>query len=127
MDRQTTKPLTPPELGASERTTSKSAPSHGADDNAYLGGNFAPMTSETTAFNLETRGRVPDELEGRLVRIGPSPIGRSGSDALPLVHGNGPGARPAPARRPRRVVPEPIHAERRRRRGLGQARDSRAG
>ena len=53
----------------------KSAPSHGADDNAYLGGNFAPMTSETTAFNLETRGRVPDELEGRLVRIGPSPIG----------------------------------------------------
>jgi carotenoid cleavage dioxygenase-like enzyme len=66
MDRLTTEPLTP----------QKSAPSHGADDNAYLGGNFAPMTSETTAFNLETRGRVPDELEGRLVRIGPSPIGR---------------------------------------------------
>ena len=74
MDRQTTKPLTPPELGRSERRV-KSAPSHGADDNAYLSGNFAPMTSETTAFNLKTRGRVPDELEGRLLRIGPSPIG----------------------------------------------------
>ena len=59
----------------SESTTAQLAPSHGADDNAYLSGNFAPMTSETTAFNLETRGRVPDELEGRLLRIGPSPIG----------------------------------------------------
>src|SRR5262249_19100633 len=51
------------------------APSHGADDNAYLSGNFAPMTCETTAFKLETRGRIPDELDGRLLRIGPSPIG----------------------------------------------------
>jgi carotenoid cleavage dioxygenase-like enzyme len=63
MDRHTTTSLTP------------SAPSHGADDNTYLSGNFAPMTSETTAFNLKTHGRVPDELEGRLLRIGPSPIG----------------------------------------------------
>jgi carotenoid cleavage oxygenase len=58
-----------------ERTTAQLAPSHGADDNAYLSGNFAPMTYETTAFSLKTRGRVPDELEGRLLRIGPSPIG----------------------------------------------------
>jgi carotenoid cleavage dioxygenase len=33
------------------------------------------MTSETTAFDLKVRGRIPDELEGRLLRIGPSPIG----------------------------------------------------
>lgn len=51
------------------------APSHGADDNAYLSGNFAPMASEITAVNLKTRGRIPAELEGRLLRIGPSPIG----------------------------------------------------
>ena len=75
MDRSTTALLTPQEVGMSKRTTAHLAPSHGADDNAYLSGNFAPMTCEITAFNLKTRGRVPDELEGRLVRIGPSPIG----------------------------------------------------
>lgn len=67
--------LTPQELGTSEPFSAPLAPSHGADDNAYLSGNFAPMTSETTAFNLKVRGRIPAELEGRLLRIGPSPIG----------------------------------------------------
>jgi carotenoid cleavage dioxygenase len=51
------------------------APSHGADDNAYLSGNFAPMAFEITAINLKTKGRIPAELEGRVLRIGPSPIG----------------------------------------------------
>ena len=59
----------------SENTTAQLAPSHGAAGNAYLSGNFAPITSETTVFSLKARGRVPDELEGRLLRIGPSPIG----------------------------------------------------
>ena len=72
MDRTTTPLQTPRALG---RSAAKSTPSHGADDVAYLSGNFAPMTSETTAFNLKTSGRIPHELEGRLMRIGPSPIG----------------------------------------------------
>ena len=72
MDRLTTALATSQEVGMSERTTAQLAPSHGADGNAYLSGNFAPMTCETTAFNLKARGRVPDELEGRLLRIGPS-------------------------------------------------------
>jgi carotenoid cleavage dioxygenase len=42
---------------------------------AYLSGNFAPMTRETTAFDLPVRGRIPEELDGRLLRIGPSPVG----------------------------------------------------
>jgi carotenoid cleavage dioxygenase len=33
------------------------------------------MTYEVTAINLKTRGRIPEELEGRFLRIGPSPIG----------------------------------------------------
>jgi carotenoid cleavage dioxygenase-like enzyme len=33
------------------------------------------MIRESTALDLQTRGRVPDELEGRLLRIGPNPIG----------------------------------------------------
>src|SRR5262245_41591285 len=75
MDRLTTALPTLKEVGMSERTTAQLAPSHGADDNAYLSGNFAPMTCEITAINLKARGRVPDELEGRLIRIGPNPIG----------------------------------------------------
>jgi len=75
MDRLTTALPMSQEVGISERTTAQLAPSHGADGNAYLSGNFAPMTSETTAFDLKARGRIPDELEGRFLRIGPSPIG----------------------------------------------------
>jgi len=43
-------------------------------DNPYLSGNFAPVAGELTAFDLPVTGRVPRELEGRLVRIGPNPV-----------------------------------------------------
>ena len=60
----------------SNRTTAKSPPSTNAAENPYLtGGNFAPMITETTAIDLRVRGSIPRELEGRLLRIGPSPIG----------------------------------------------------
>ena len=59
----------------SKNTTAKSAPWTNAAENPYLSGNFAPMIRESTALDLQTRGRVPDELEGRLLRIGPNPIG----------------------------------------------------
>jgi carotenoid cleavage dioxygenase-like enzyme len=72
MDPTQTPLQTPRSLG---RLAARSTPSHGADDIAYLSGNFAPMSSETTAFDLKTIGRIPDELQGRLMRIGPSPIG----------------------------------------------------
>jgi carotenoid cleavage dioxygenase len=42
--------------------------------NPYLEGNFAPVSVETTAFDLPVTGAVPKELEGRLLRIGPNPI-----------------------------------------------------
>jgi len=38
-------------------------------------GNFAPMSKETTALDLRTRGQIPRDLEGRFLRIGPSPLG----------------------------------------------------
>ena len=41
----------------------------------YLTGNFAPVEVETTAFDLEVIGRIPEELTGRLLRIGPNPVG----------------------------------------------------
>ena len=40
----------------------------------FLDGNFAPVTEEVTAVDLPVTGRVPDELTGRLLRIGPNPM-----------------------------------------------------
>ena len=42
--------------------------------NPYLQGNFAPVDVETTAFDLPVQGEIPEELTGRLLRIGPNPI-----------------------------------------------------
>jgi carotenoid cleavage dioxygenase-like enzyme len=48
----------------------------GSTGNMYLGGNFAPIRTEITALDLPVHGRVPNELEGRLLRIGPNAIGK---------------------------------------------------
>jgi carotenoid cleavage dioxygenase len=42
--------------------------------NRYLDGNFAPVTEETTAFDLDVTGTIPEALQGRYVRTGPNPI-----------------------------------------------------
>ena len=44
-------------------------------ENPYLLGNFGPVVRETTAIELRTLGRIPEALAGRLVRIGPCPLG----------------------------------------------------
>ncbi len=43
-------------------------------ENLYLSGNFAPVADEHTAHELRVTGRIPESLEGRLLRIGPNPI-----------------------------------------------------
>jgi len=43
-------------------------------ENLYLSGNFAPIGEERSAFDLPVTGRIPESLEGRLLRIGPNPI-----------------------------------------------------
>jgi carotenoid cleavage dioxygenase len=51
------------------------------------------ILTEITAFDLQVHGRVPDELEGRLLRIGPNPIAKVDPTHLQwitetgLVHG----------------------------------------
>jgi 8'-apo-carotenoid 13,14-cleaving dioxygenase len=42
--------------------------------NIYLEGNFAPVSDEVTAFDLQVIGEIPRELEGRYLRNGPNPI-----------------------------------------------------
>ena len=43
--------------------------------NPFLSANFAPVEAETTCFDLEVHGKIPEELDGRFLRIGPNPIG----------------------------------------------------
>src|SRR5688500_13396666 len=40
----------------------------------YLSGNYAPVTEEVTAAGLEVTGRLPEQLSGRYLRIGPNPV-----------------------------------------------------
>ncbi len=42
--------------------------------NPYLQGNFGPVESELTATDLAVTGEIPQELSGRLLRIGPNPV-----------------------------------------------------
>jgi 8'-apo-carotenoid 13,14-cleaving dioxygenase len=44
------------------------------DTNPYLQGNYAPVTDEVTAVDLEVIGELPPELNGRYLRNGPNPI-----------------------------------------------------
>jgi carotenoid cleavage dioxygenase len=43
-------------------------------ENFFLTGNFGPVAEECTAQELRVTGRIPESLEGRLLRIGPNPI-----------------------------------------------------
>jgi len=40
----------------------------------YVSAKFAPERDEATAFDLEVVGRIPESLNGRLLRIGPNPV-----------------------------------------------------
>lgn len=42
--------------------------------NLFLSGNYAPVTTETTATDLVVEGRLPGALSGHFVRNGPNPI-----------------------------------------------------
>lgn len=43
--------------------------------NAYLSGNYGPVTEEVTAFDLPVVGELPADLNGRYLRNGPNPAG----------------------------------------------------
>jgi carotenoid cleavage oxygenase len=47
-----------------------------ATTNPYLEGNFAPVHEEITALDLPVTGVIPAELDGRLLRNGPNPVGQ---------------------------------------------------
>lgn len=43
-------------------------------ENRYLAGNFGPVDTETTAFDLPVTGTLPEALDGRYLRNGPNPV-----------------------------------------------------
>ena len=82
--------------------------------NRYLTGNFAPVHDEVTALDLPVTGTIPAELDGRLLRIGPNPVGRPTRRRYHWFTGHGMvhGVRLRDGQR--RVVPQPLRALRRR-------------
>lgn len=68
-------------------TLAKPTPSVRA--NPFLQGNFAPVEVETTAFDLQVDGQIPEELQGRLLRIGPNPHGPVDPEAYHWFVGHG--------------------------------------
>jgi carotenoid cleavage dioxygenase len=57
--------------------------------NPFLAGNLAPVDVETTAFDLQVTGKLPDELTGRYLRNGPNPIGEVNPDLYHWFLGSG--------------------------------------
>lgn len=57
--------------------------------NPYLEGNYAPVEIETTSFDLPTTGSIPRELNGRLLRVGPNPIGQVDPEKYHWFQGTG--------------------------------------
>jgi carotenoid cleavage dioxygenase-like enzyme len=49
-------------------------PSANSTGAPYVAGNFAPLKSEVTAYDLKVIGHIPEELAGRFFRMGPNPI-----------------------------------------------------
>jgi carotenoid cleavage dioxygenase len=57
--------------------------------NPYLEGLLAPVTEEVTAHGMPVTGRVPAELNGRYLRIGPNPLGLEDHEAYHWFMGDG--------------------------------------
>jgi carotenoid cleavage dioxygenase len=55
---------------ATAQNTTQNTPRH-----PFLEGAFAPVQEEVTAFDLSVTGRIPRELNGRYLRIGPNVLG----------------------------------------------------
>ncbi|MFA1540380.1 carotenoid oxygenase family protein [Actinomadura monticuli] len=57
--------------------------------NSYLNGLLAPVTEEVTADDVPVTGRVPAELNGRYLRIGPNPLGLEDTESYHWFVGDG--------------------------------------
>lgn len=68
------------------KPTMEKIPSANSTGAPYVAGNFGPLKSEVTAFDLEVIGHVPEELTGRFFRMGPNPAGDLDQAGLVRYH-----------------------------------------
>ncbi|MFK7731654.1 MAG: carotenoid oxygenase family protein, partial [Pseudomonadales bacterium] len=57
--------------------------------NFFLDGNFAPVTDEQDASDMEVRGTIPEDLAGNFLRIGPNPLHIFSEEAYHTFDGDG--------------------------------------
>lgn len=57
--------------------------------NPYLEGNYGPVQEEVTAVDLPVTGTIPAELDGRLLRNGPNPMGEQDPSSYHWFVGDG--------------------------------------
>src|SRR5215207_4609761 len=56
-------------------TSETTVPAASTATSPWTSGPLAPVSEELTAFDLPVTGTIPEQLEGRLLRNGPNPIG----------------------------------------------------
>ena len=57
--------------------------------NFFLDGNFAPIAEERDAENMEVQGRIPEDLAGHFLRVGPNPVHIFSEEAYHTFDGDG--------------------------------------
>ncbi len=57
--------------------------------NFFLDGNFAPIPEERDASNMTVTGKIPDDLSGHFLRIGPNPVHIFSEEAYHTFDGDG--------------------------------------
>ena len=57
--------------------------------NQWLEGPFAPVDQEVTLFDLKVTGSIPEDLDGRLLRVGPNPVDPENPVTYNWFTGNG--------------------------------------
>ena len=57
--------------------------------NQWLNGPFAPVDQEVTVRDLKVTGTIPDDLDGRLLRVGPNPVDPENPVTYNWFTGNG--------------------------------------
>jgi carotenoid cleavage dioxygenase len=66
-----------------------SLPKHDEPYNYFLSGNYAPVSEEHVATELDVIGEIPSDLDGYFMRIGPNPAFVADIEAYHIFDGDG--------------------------------------
>ena len=57
--------------------------------NFFLDGNFSPVGEERDAQDMEVVGKIPEDLQGHFLRVGPNPVHVFSEEAYHTFDGDG--------------------------------------